>query len=481
MNRTVKNSIIYLIGTIVIAVVSFFSTIILTRYLSEQVYAQYGLFISFATSSITVISLGMDTTYTRFFYESGYTPIKYLLKSCAIPAVLLFVYSLLLIEPNHYLLSYIFGEKISAVFAFIFVAYLILSLFGKFTQLTARMGEFAVNYVSSNFFSKSGFIIAILLLRWTIQDISLNWVIFSFACGSAFGMLINLSTLHKIRAVEKQNGKKVTTKEMLKYGIPQMINNVMMLVIPLAEKLIVRRIAGWQILAIYTAASVFYTVVALMQSTIDNIWNPLVFQHYEDESTFKPILHNFGLSVTAITVIGMALCILLRRWLVLILDKSYFEVYLIAPAIMYTACFEIYTIIYAVGINTSKKTLHLIISPIIRLLLSVTLCYLLIPKFGLIGVGLTSLLSVVISKIYRIIVGFHYYGTNMNEWKIIFLWCICIFISAFVMFSTSFISDVCVCIFLFLICAAVINREGIDLIKNIKKIFFNKKKIKTEA
>ena len=475
MKKTARNSIIYMAGMIIIAVISFFNTIILTRILPGQVFAQYGLLTTFTTASITVISLGMDAAYTRFFYESGYSAGRYLLKSCTVPFFVLIVFMLLLLEPNHLLLNYVFEDGVTKQFIWLFVGYLLFSLFGKFTQLTARMGEFAINYVLSNLIAKAGFVVIIFAVCWVIPDVTLSWVAFSFAVASAFAMFINISTLYKGKTIQVSEHKRVTTTEMLKYGMPFMISNVMMLIIPLIERLIVRELAGWEVLSIYTAASVFYTVIALMKNTIDNIWNPIVFQYYKNEEVFKPLLHDFGLAVTWVTVIGLGFCILLRRWLVLILDSSYFDVYLIAPAIMYTACFEIYTLIYYVGINTAKKTVHMISAPMIQIIISVILCCLLIPEFGLLGAGIASLFSIIISRIYRIVLGLHYYGTERREWKIALLWLICAVAAVFTMYSTTLVSDITVCITLCILSLVVINTEGVNLVKKMNSLLFSKK------
>ena len=474
MKKAARNSIIYMAGMIIIAIISFFNTIILTRILPGQVFAQYGLLTTFTTASITVISLGMDAAYTRFFYESGYSASRYLLKSFTIPFFVLIIFMLLLLEPNHRLLNYVFEDGITKQFIWLFVGYILFSLFGKFTQLTARMGEFAINYVLSNLIAKAGFVVIIFIVCWVISDVTLSWVVFSFTVASALAMFINISTLYKVKTIRISEHKRVTTTEMLKYGMPFMLSNVMMLIIPLIERLIVRELAGWEVLSIYTAASVFYTVIALMKNTIDNIWNPIVFQYYKNEELFKPLLHDFGLAITWITVMGLGLCIFLRRWLVLILDSRYFDVYLIAPAIMYTACFEIYTLIYSVGINTAKKTVHVICASLIQIIISVALCYLLIPKTGLIGAGIASLFSIIISRIYKIVLGLYYYGTGRREWKTSLLWLMGAVASVIVMFSTTVVSDVFVFIALGVVCFIVINREGIILLKRMGDLFIAK-------
>ena len=476
MKKLARNSIIYTVGTVVIAVVSLLSTMILTRVLSEQTYAQYGLLTTFITASVTVISLGMDTAYTRFFYESGYTPLKYLVKSCRIPFFILLIYVICLIEPHHFILKYIIGDNVDLQFALLVVGYLAFALFGKFTQLTARMGEFAINYISSNLVSKAGFVLVILLLSLIIPDVNIKWVALSFLIAFTFAVVINISTLYRVKNVQVEERPKITTKEMLSYGVPVMINNVMILIIPLFERIIVRDVAGWTVLSIYQSASVFYTVVAMMKTTIDNIWNPIVFKHYENKNFFKQILHDFGLAVTAVTTVGLGACILLRRWLVLILDSSYYSSYLIAPAIVFAACFEIYSLIYSVGLNISKKTVHMVVSPAIQMLISFALCYLLIPSMGLIGVGIASLAGVVFSKLYRIIFGLHYYSTEKKEIKVVLLWIIGGIASIITMFSVSFISDLVIFLILCALTALIINREGIDMIKRIGSMLMSKEK-----
>lgn len=456
----------------------FISTLVLTRVLPQQIYAQYGLLTTFITASVTVVSLGMDAAYTRFFYESQYTPIQLLVKCIKLPLVLVTTFSLILLEPSHQLLRYMFIVNVDSTLAFLIVGYLIFSLFSKFTQLTARMGEFAFNYIFSNFIAKSGFVVGILFSSIFAQNITLHWVVMSFLLASFCAILINISTLLKAKKLVGNKVSVVSAKEMLSYGIPLMITNVMMLVIPLIEKIVVRDLSGWKVLSIYTAASVFYTGIAIMKSAIDNIWQPVVFKYYSRKQIFQQFLHDFGLLLTGITVIGLGFCILLRRYLVLILDKSYFEVYLIAPAIMFSACCEIYTMIYAIGLNIEKKTLHILISPIIQIAVSLSLCFLLIPKLGLIGIGIASMVSVVVSKAYRIVIGLSMYSTGKNEWKIVILWISSIFASIYVMFFKTLLSDCIVFIILTSLSVLVLNREGMEIIKTRGQMFIPKKFIR---
>lgn len=469
MKKTAKNSIIYLVGSIAHGLIGLISTMLLTRMVPDKVYAMYGLFGSFASASITMISLGFDSAYSRFYYAHGYTQKRFLAKILFIPMIIFGAFTLVVIEPNRFLLNYVFGEDISAIAVIFLILYIFVGFIHKFSQLTARMEEHAGNYIASTLIGKSGFVAIIALVLLIFKDVTFDWVLISFFISASIGTLINVYVFAKVANNRIEDKGDITTRELFNYGFPYMINNVLILIIPLIEKLIIRDLTSWETLSIFTAASIFQSVTLVLTNTLINIWNPLVFKHCEteDKNSFKPVIHNFGFAATIIVMFGLAACILLRRWLVLLLDSSYHSVYIIAPSVMFGAMFHILTIIYSVGINISKKTYHFIISPIIQLSISIALCFLLIGKMdlGLIGIAIASLASLVISKTYRIAMGLHYFDSGKSEWKTVLLCITAVAASVFTMFFTNIISDVIVFIVLVALTLAVANREIVPLTK----------------
>ena len=329
------------------------------------------------------------------------------------------------------------------------------------------MEEHAINYVFSNIIAKSGFVAIVFLVYWFIKNVSFDWVLFSFMFTSVMATCINLSVFLKVANEKSRLNESVTDKDLFSYGFPYMINNVLILVIPLIEKLIIRDLAGWEVLSIFTAASVFQTVMMIISNTVINIWNPIVFKDCNDEKKFKPILHTFGLMSVVSVTICLAFCILLRRWLVLLLDSSYNSIYIIAPTIIYSSGVHIISIIYSVGINIKKKTKHLIFIPIAQLVISLILCYMLIPRMGLIGVALASFISLVVTKIYKIYMGLYLYDSGQSEWKATTIGIIGIVIALLSLFFTSLCSDVILTLILIVSVLTVANRELVESIKNL--------------
>ena len=444
---------------------------LLTRVLDEKVYAQYGLLATFVTAATTFIAFGYDSAYSRFYYKHPYTPKGFIWRTLRTPMIVFVVFAVVLLEPNQFLLHYVFEEKFGFATVLGLLVYIFLTYVHRFTQLTARMEERALNYVGSNFVGKFGYVVLVLVIFLLVREVSFDWVIVSFLISSALAALMNLLIFTRLRNERNLSAESVTEKDLFTYGFPYMINNVIILIVPLVEKLIIRDVAGWQVLSVYTAAAIFQTVILIVTNTVINIWNPLVYKHCDNEEYFKPVLHLFGLAATVILVVGLSFCILTRRWLVLILDQSYrADVSIIAPAILFGACFNVLNIIYSVGINIKKKTFYFIISPLLQLGISVGLCYLLVPSMGLVGVAIATLASLVISKTYRIVVGMRLYSTGVSEWKVVLLCLGGVASSVFTLFSTSMFSDLMVCVSLILFTLCVVNKDLVSLVQSLKVV-----------
>lgn len=475
MNKTAKNSFVYLSGTIIMALLGFANTMLLTRVLSQKVYAMYGLLVSFNTTCTMLVSFGYDKAYMRFYYSSGYSKRRFLLKCIQIPAIVMAVLFIICVEPSQLLINYIFGEKLIFITILLVCCHIVVTVINKFTHLTARMEECAVNYVLSEAVGKSGFVVFVLVLIYFSRDVSFDQLIISFLIAGVLASLINLRILFRIND-DPAEGEQVSHKAMLYYGIPLMLNQVLLMVIPMAEKLMVREAAGWTVLSLYTSASFIQTVIMLISHTVTNIWSPLVFKLCDQENKLKPLIHSFGLACSFIIIACLFGCILLRRWIVLLLDSKYYMVYTILPAVMYSAGISIVTLIYSCGIEIRKKTKVLILIPLLQGGLSIGLCLLLIPSLGLVGVAIATLVSTMISKGLRMFIGLKLYDSGRSEWKSAVLIALGGVVSVASLFFISLESDLLMAFGLMILVLIIANKEIIEIMKILKSIVSSRNK-----
>lgn len=467
MNKTVKSSLIYLSGTIAMGLLGFLSTMLLTRMVSQQVYAMYGLLTTFVTVADMFVAFGYDQSYMRFYYKHNRSPLGFLWECVKVPLIIFCLFAVVLLEPGQHLIRYIFEDKLGFYVILGITGQIFFSSISRFSQLTARMSEHAGNYVISGLIGRSGFIVLLAVFVWVLGDVSFGLVVLSNVIMAIVSVGVTGLVFRKIGNKKNPEGVPVTNGELVKYGFPYMLNSVIVLLVPMLEKVIIRDLAGWEVLSIYTAASIFQTVVLLLVNTLNNIWNPMVYQNCDDEEKFKPILHTFGLVGAIVMVLGTAACILLRRWLVLLLDAKYYTVYIIAPVILLSACFNILSVIYAVGINISKKTIHFVIAPILQIIVSLLLCYLLIPGMGLSGVALAVLSSIGIAHFYRIFVGLRLYGTGVSEIKTFLLCGVCVAGAVSSLFLTDLMTDVLLSVGLLIAMVVIINKDIVPVARSV--------------
>lgn len=65
--KLLRNTAWYFVGTVISAILGFISSPILTRVLTTEVYAQYGMVASFTTLVATFVYLGQDEAFMRYF------------------------------------------------------------------------------------------------------------------------------------------------------------------------------------------------------------------------------------------------------------------------------------------------------------------------------------------------------------------------------------------------------------------------------
>ena len=354
--KLIGNTAWYFVGTVISAILGFISSPILTRVLSTEVYAQYGMITSFTTLVATFVYLGQDEAFMRYFDRRKEPFWSFFWRCIRLPLVLCIIILFLLLEPNHIVLSWVFACDIQNKIAILIAAYISMLVLQRFLMLTARMEERAANYSVSNIATKVMFFAALYVFYFMGQVIALSELVLALMVGVLCALAINLVVVVKVKHGANPEGEDITSKELFSFGVPFAISSTMFWVVPLLEKIIIRDLTNWTVLAIYTSAAIFVTAMGLIKTTVNSIWVPYVYKNYTNETEFKKIFRQVGVSLCWLCLMILAGLIVVRRWVVFIFDSAYYDSMLIAPALVCGACFDLLTCIYSIGINIKKKT-----------------------------------------------------------------------------------------------------------------------------
>ena len=457
--KMLRNTAWYFGGTVISAILGLIASPILTRVLSTKVYAQYGIVTTFTTLAATFIYMGQDEAFMRYFNRRADSYKAFLWKCMKFPLMLCVVMLFVLLEPQHIALKWIFDTEISTIVALLLAVYIAVTVIQRFLMITARMEERAANYSISNIATKLMFIVAVFLILKMFGKVDFDGIIISLITGVIFALGVNIIVILTVSHGSNPEGETISSKELLKFGLPFAFSNTALWAIPMLEKIVIRDLTSWDVLAVYTSASIFVTAINLIKTTVNSIWVPYVYKKYENEEHFKIIFHNIGILMCWLCVCILAGLIFFRRWVVLIFDSAYYDCRLIAPALVCGAFFDLLTCIYSIGINIRKKTVYLIIFPVVQIIISIGFLYFCLPRLGLVATGISYLLSIAASRGLQIIIALHYYGTGRGYAKLAFMMGLYTVVGILSCFFSSLQFDVICGIALFIIGSATVWKE----------------------
>lgn len=479
MNEKILNSTAwYFIGTFISAILGFISAPMLTRILSTEVYAQYGMVATFTTLIATFIYLGQDEAFMRYFTRRKESYWSFFWKCIRLPLVLCLIILFLLLEPNNTIIGWVFSNNTSKAISMLLGLYIMMLVLQRFFMLTARMEERAANYSISNIITKIIFIAGVCFFYYIGQTIDLFKLIIALIIGVLCALIINLTVIMKTKHDGNTDCDNVTSKELITFGIPFVVSSTMFWAVPLLEKIMIRDLTDWTVLAIYTSANMFVTAMGLIKTTVSNIWIPYVYKSYTDEESFKKVFRVIGSSLSWLCIVILAGVIFFRRWIVCIFASAYYDSMLIAPALVCGACFDLLTCIYSIGINVRKKTQFHILIPCIQIVLALLILNFYLPQLGLIATGIAYLLSIAISRIVQMTIGLHYYGTGGGYCKLFSMLGIYIIVGLLSCFFSNIQFDI-LCGISLLVLGTFITWN--DLRIALKYLFYNKQYLVHES
>lgn len=414
MQNSKRASLLYLGGASASALLGLIGSILLTRLLPPQLYAKYGLLVTLGAAAVTLLSLGLDAAYVRFYYRHAQTQARWL-RRCLLPSLLpLALLCLLLLLPCEPLIRLLLGEVPTRTCLALICLYVALLLLHRYAQATARMEERALRFALSQTAERAVFLVVALLAALWVEP-SLLSLVAALSAGLLAALGVHLVRRRSCR--ERVEEAPVRMRELFAYGLPYMVNNFILLLIPTVERTLLRGLGSWEALGVYTAAAVFGMPALLLTGVLDSVWNPLMLRRCNDERTFRPLLHDAGLTVTAALCLLVALTVALRRVAVLLLGEDYRAAVVIAPAVLLSAGLGAVALILGAGINIRRKTLHHTLSALLQLGISTGLCLWLAPRHAEVGVAIAALGGALVGRVWRMVAGLRLYSTGRAEIK----------------------------------------------------------------
>lgn len=414
MVRLSKHSLVYGLGAIGAQLVAFLLIPVYARYLTLGEYGVLEILTTALAILGVVIPLGVTSGLAMSYYQNedqGHRKRALSTAWLSVTAVSILIVTLLLFLASH-VTSLIFDSELYATHFRLVFATAFFDCGVMVALLVHRVQEKSFNYVV---ISVTRLVLAVGLAIVFVVGLhrGLLGVMESQAIASG------LVYLFVMPGLIKQTGFRLSTtilKDMTLFGLPIVPSNLAGWVMNFADRYFLQFISTENELGLYSMGyRLAMAISPLLITPFSLAWGPF-FWAVSKERNARQV---YSVTLTYFLLLGLflvlAISVLSKEILVIMAKPQYQPAHKIMPMValsyLFLGCFSI----VSVGINLERKTAYVALITGVAAVVNVGLCYALIPRYGMTGAALATLVSFAVLPAGSYFISRRYYQVDY-EW-----------------------------------------------------------------
>jgi len=416
-----KHSLVYGVSNVAAKASGIILLPIYTKYFTVGEFGRLGLLLAIITIMIQVVVLGQGQSLLRFVNQKENKDKK---KSVLFSlSLLILVISIIFILIGEVLAPYfanIFGDYKSYYPSLRISIYIVaVSVLNNIFQNKLRADEKSVFYTSLNLIK---LVIMLIVTIYFIVSLKLgiNGVLYGQLISEFFVLIFVLPSMFK--QMEFRYNSEVVSLS-LKFGIPLIFSALSMTLLNISDRFLIKFLANETALGLYELG---YRVAGILNMflimPLSLTLLPVAYKIYNqpgDKEYYKKILTY----VTYILVWGaLFLSVFSKEIITLFSSKdSFIPSFEVVPIILFSYVFFGMSMISSLGFYLVGKTGYVAIITILSAALNIGLNFILIPKFGIMGAAINTLVAFLFLYLISLIVSNQFFKINFEHKKLIFL------------------------------------------------------------
>lgn len=386
-------------------IIGIISVPILTRLLNPVQFAVINQFNAAVLFFLSLVTLGMDSGFVRFFFEppTGFTK-NQLLGKCLLFSVMLLMFLAVFCIPFYSRLANIlFGIDNWLISLFFFVAilsHIIIRFFTIYYRMINNIIAFTVVAVVLQLVSKFSLLAALPFNGDKILLLAANTLGLLIL---SIGIFLTNTKNHTFSWSSNPLWK---SKEFTKYSLGSWFVPVVIYANIYFSQIVVRHFAGENILGIYLSASIFAGILGVVQSGFTNYWSAYMFENYDKNQSLIKRMHDY---VSLFSVLALCGFILMKDVLYLFIGPQFQASKQIFALVLAAPLFNMIGETTAYGISIKNKAHLSLFSYLSFLILNLVLACIFVPIWGMFGAALSLMISALVNLIQQTLFGQKYY------------------------------------------------------------------------
>jgi O-antigen/teichoic acid export membrane protein len=390
LKALIKDSAAYAIPAFISRGLSFFLVPLYTRVLSPADYGSLDLFMVFASIVNVTIALEVSQGLARFYTGESDPDRKVTYASSAFwfSAGCYTLFGVIALAFSTTLSAWVMGREGLGIAFRIGLLYIwtngVFCCVQNQFRWELRSKHYAVASLLMSFVTAAGAVCLTYILDWKLEGL-----LWGMVYGSAAGVFYGLWNL---RRSFRQRFDTASLREMLAFSAPLVLSGISVIIASYVDRLVINYYLTIDDVGLYGIGFRLASIVGLLTVGFQGALTPLIYTYYHEADTPQQLAFIFRVFVAFALVVFSAITLFSYDILVLIATPPFHGgtavvIYLV-PA---TLLAQMY--IFAPGIDIAKKT-HLILwINVAGAILNAAFNWILIPKMGIAGAGLATMLG----------------------------------------------------------------------------------------
>lgn len=406
-----SNMAVFGIGTFSTKLIMFFLLPIYTIYMTNSELGLGELVVNSMNFIYPIATLNIQTALFRFALDSS-TDKKDVLKNATIVTLISIFISATII----YLCTFNSSmNNLKIYLCSLLLTYSIRQIFSIYTKALEKMSLFTIDNI---FYTVCLFIFSVVFIVYLRRGTAgyLEAMILSNLASTIFLFFaVKIYNEYSTKQVDL-----VLLKNMVVFSIPLIINSVSWWISNIADRFILEYFKGLDAVGIYAVSAKIPALLTNVVAVFMQAWVMSAIKEYEKNNNsdfFKYIFEKFSFAVIMLS----SIIILFSKLIITLLTgKDFISSWYYVPFLLLGATFSSFSDFFGAIYMSAKKNVQVMITTVAGAIINIILNIILIPKLGIQGAGLATMLSYLFISIYRMIDSKKYINFEVDLYKLLF-------------------------------------------------------------
>lgn len=387
------NTIIFGLGTFSSKIIMFVLLPIYTTYMTTAELGEGELVVNFMNLIYPIVTINILSALLRYTMDKKMNPKKVLQSTCFIVGIGLIICGIIFLIFN--IQSSINNWKI--YLWILLMCYSFQQILSVFSKALDKTKIFAIGNIVYTF---SLLVISIVLL------VILNRKTAGYLEGVILANIITFIyfawSLKIDRYICKSKLDLKLTRKMVLFSLPLIVNSISWWITSFCDRFVLEINTGTEAVGIYSVASKIPAIVSTISAVFMQAWTLSAIKAYQKNNNnfFSVVLKKFS----AIFVIWASIIIAMSKIIMSYLVGAEFsESWIYVPLLICATVFSGFGSFYAVIYTAAKKNYSVMITTIIGAVTNIILNFILIPKIGIQGAVIATMISQSVITAFRMV------------------------------------------------------------------------------